>query len=406
MTDYDVIIAGAGMSGSMLALAILTFSPELRVVLIDENEAISAKRGAGEHHSGFDARSIALSAGSCKLLNEMGVWQQIKAFSQAIDEIKISDEGNLGGLTLTPEATPYGVVAQLKDIGAILEAQLNKFNSTQLSRYSKATITSIKKTPNSIQCLLPNGQTIRGKLCVAADGGNSQTRDLLSIKSHCDDYYCTAIIANLKMKDAHNNVAFEHFTASGPFALLPLQNQCYSLVWSVSNSDVEKLMSLDESTFLREIQIKFGFKAGAFEKVGRRDCYPLKLLTVDHPMTHRGVCIGNAAHSLHPVMGQGFNLGLRDLYVLAKVISELEDKSSLGDFTMLNDYWQCREKDHLTTINMTDSIVRVFANPSPLFKIGRTLGFTSMSCASYLSRSIVKQAKGNVDLFPIKKGMH
>lgn len=399
MQNCDVIIVGAGMSGSMLALAILTFSPDLRVVLIDENEA----RSSDFQPPAFDARSIALSAGSCKLLLELGLWQKVKQVSESIDSINISDQNNLGGLTLPPENEPYGVVTQLQDFALILETALARFSTEQLSRRYNTTITSIKKLENNVTCILSDEQYLTSKLCVAADGGSSKTRDLLSIKSEEVDYQCSAIIANVKMQDDHKCVAFERFTHSGPIALLPLKDHWYSLVFSVANKNVNDFMSLDDSDFLNEIQSQFGFKAGVFKQTGKRDVYPLKLLSVNEPITHRGVCIGNAAHSLHPVMGQGFNLGFRDIYVLAKVIGGLENKSTLGDFSMLNHYWACREKDHFNTINMTDSIVRIFSNTSPLFNIGRTIGLASMSCASFLSEPLVKQAKGDIDLFPFNK---
>ena len=399
MQDCDVIIVGAGMSGSMLALAILTFSPELRVVLIDDNEACSSNF----QPPGFDARSIALSAGSCKLLQELDLWDKVKQVSEPINAIKISDQNNCGGLCLDHKKEPYGVVTQLQDFGMILETALKKFTAAQLSRRYKTTITSIKKSENSITCLLSDGQQLTSKLCVAADGGNSHTRDLLSIKSQMQDYQCSAIIANVKMKLDHKSVAFERFTASGPIALLPQNGNCYSLVWSVENKNTKTFMSLSDNDFLNKIQSEFGFKAGVFEHVGKRDFYPLTLLTVNEPITHRGVCIGNAAHALHPVMGQGFNLGFRDIYVLAKVIADLDDNSTLGDFSMLNNYWASRQKDHFNTINMTDSIVRVFSNESPLFKIGRTIGLASMSCASFLSQPLINQAKGSINLFPLRK---
>lgn len=395
MLECDVIIVGGGMSGCMLTLAILKYSPELRVVLIDENAPRLSKAG----HSAFDARSIALSVGSCKLLDKIGLWGKIKKFTYPIEEIKISDQGSLGGLTFGPENSPYGVVIHEQDLGCVFDDELHKFTSAQLLRIYNTTAISVDKTRDSVKCSLSNKQVISAKLCVAADGVNSHTRKLLAIKSQIKDYHCSAIIANIKMKQMHHNVAYERFTPTGPIALLPSGDQCYSLVYCVANADVNTFISLDDCAFLAEIQSKFGFKAGIFKKVGKRNLYPLKLLSVDCPITYRGVCIGNAAHTLHPVMGQGFNLGLRDLYVLAKVISDSTNKSLIADFNMLNRYWNYRKKDHFRTINMTDSIVRLFSNCSPFFKIGRTFGLVSMSCATFLSQPIVKQAKGDFDLF-------
>ncbi|MCP4320711.1 MAG: 2-octaprenyl-6-methoxyphenyl hydroxylase, partial [Alteromonadales bacterium] len=170
-------------------------------------------------------------------------------------------------------------------------------------------------------------------------------------------------------------------------------------VWSVKNSDLAGVMELDEQAFLAKLQIAFGFRAGIFKKAGKRDCYPLKLTQADKPFTHRGVAIGNAAHCLHPVMGQGFNLGLRDLSTLAAVIAKLEKKSQLGDFAMLDRYWSARKKDHNTTINMTDSMVRLFSNTTLPFVIGRNIALQAISCFPAIGGPIIKQAKGQFNLF-------
>ncbi|HIP76771.1 MAG TPA: 2-octaprenyl-6-methoxyphenyl hydroxylase, partial [Psychromonas hadalis] len=191
---------------------------------------------------------------------------------------------------------------------------------------------------------------------------------------------------------SHKNRAFERFTDAGPIALLPITKDRYSLVWTLKEADAQTIKQCDETEFLAKLQSAFGFRAGVFTKTGKRDIYPLSLLTTDRPIAHRGLCIGNAAHHLPPVMGQGFNLGMRDLATLAKVISEFPN--NIGDFSMLQRYWQQREKDHQTTINMTDSIVRVFSNPSPCFKIARNVGLQLMAHSSTLSQPLVTQAKG------------
>ena len=222
---------------------------------------------------------------------------------------------------------------------------------------------------------------------------------MLSIATSEFDYECAAIIANVSCDKAHHNRAFERFTDAGPLALLPLSDNRYSLVWSVKNSELQELLSLDDAEFLNKLQQAFGYRAGIFTRAGKRDSYPLKLIKTDKPITHRGVAIGNAAHCLHPVMGQGFNLGMRDLSVLATVIAELEDSSQLGDFSMLNRYWQARIQDHHTTIKMTDSIVRIFSNCELPVVIGRTIALQAIAHFPYLAKPLVKQAKGKFNLF-------
>ncbi|WP_413699961.1 FAD-dependent monooxygenase [Psychromonas sp. KJ10-10] len=231
-----------------------------------------------------------------------------------------------------------------------------------------------------------------------ADGANSLTNQLLSISNTQYDYQCSAIIANVSVDKAHLNKAYERFTDAGPLALLPLSENRYSLVWSVKNSEVNDLMDLEDADFLTALQKAFGYRAGIFEKAGKRFSYPLKLIVSAKPITHRGVAIGNATHCLHPVMGQGFNLGMRDISVLAKVISELDDIKQLGDYSMLAGYWQARQKDQQRTINMTDSIVHIFSNSHFPFVVGRTMALKAMSLFPSLSSPIVKQAKGQFNL--------
>lgn len=390
----DIVIVGAGMSGCLLALAVAKQSPALNIVLIDNN-AEKVNKGA---HPGFDARSIALSAGSCELLDKIGLWQSLVQNAQAIDDIHISDRGNLGIVELQRLHTnqPFGFVVELQNVGVILQQQLALY--TQIKRIYNTSLVRIEKQQNTIMCELQDKQIIKAKLCIATDGANSKSNKLLSIESSYSDYNCSAIIANVSCDRPHNNLAFERFTESGPLALLPLSDNRYSLVWSVKNNDLDKILELDEQAFLSQLQQAFGYRAGIFIKAGKRDSYPLKLIKADKPITHRGVAIGNAAHCLHPVMGQGFNLGMRDLMVLASVIAEVNDVSEIGSFTMLNRYWLARKQDHNATIMMTDSIVRIFTNTSFPLIIGRTLALQAIACIPNLGKPIVDQAKGQFNI--------
>lgn len=399
-TDCDLLIVGAGMVGCLLAYALLKRSPSLNIVLLDDNpEGLNN----GEH-PGFDARSIALSAGSCDLLDELGLWTQLKGRAQAIEDIHVSDRGFFAAVdlprnhsTVQSKTQAFGFVIELQQIGLLLDKQLAHFKP--LTRLYNSRLVAIEKQAQQVVCQLQNGQTVTARLCIAADGAKSATRELLAIPSQLSDYGCSAIIANLCVSQAHRNKAFERFTKFGPIALLPLSNNRYSLVWSVENRDIDRLAKLDAPAFLAELQQAFGYRAGIFKEVGKRDIYPLKLITTEKPVTHRGLCIGNAAHSLHPVMGQGFNLGMRDLYTLALLISQVENKQEIGDFTMLNQYWSARRNDHNNTIALTDSMVRIFSNSSWPFIIGRNISLQAMSCVPSLSAAIVKQAKGQFNLF-------
>lgn len=391
----DIVIVGAGMSGCLLALAIIKKSPTLNMILIDDNPE-SVDKGK---HPGFDARSIALSTGSCQLFENLGLWDTLLQNAQPIDDIHISDRGHLGIVELEKSCSqlPFGFVVELQNVGVLLQQQLALY--PQIKRLYNSSLININKQQQQVICELQDKQLIEAKLCVAADGANSKTKQLLSIKNTETNYQCSAIIANVSCDKVHHNRAFERFTDAGPLALLPLSGNRYSLVWSVKNSDLSALLNLDEQGFLNKLQQKFGYRAGIFIKAGRRDSYPLKLIKCNKPVTHRGVAVGNAAHCLHPVMGQGFNLAMRDLSVLANVIAELDDTDQIGDFSMLNRYWLARKKDHHRTINMTDTMVRIFSNTDLPLVIGRNIALQAISCLPFLGSPLVQQAKGQFNLF-------
>ena len=395
----DIVIVGAGIVGCLLAYAILKSSPSLNVVLIDDNPKLLPEQLSKSTHPSFDARSIALSAGSCSLLSELGLWENLQKNAQVIGDIDISDRGHWGAATLkaAKSAQAFGYVVELQNIGQAVVAALAQYK--QLTRYYDSHLISVDKQLEQVICQLNNKQILTAKLCIAADGSNSITRDLLAIVSQTSDYNACAVIANVSCSIAHNNKAYERFTRSGPIALLPLTDNRYSLVWSVANADLAHLESLNQQDFLQVLQDAFGYRAGVFTSVGKRDVYPLKLIEISKPITHRGVCVGNAAHCLHPVMGQGFNLGLRDVYVLAKVISKVQNKDSIGDYKMLNQYWLARQDDHYKTLHMTDSILRVFSNLNWPIVVGRNIVLQAISIFPSLAESIVKQAKGQFNLF-------
>lgn len=395
---YDVIVIGAGMSGSLLALALLKNNPQLNVLLVDENAERHQNTQPIAKNPSFDARCLALNVGSVDILSKLGLWENIVTDAQPIEHIQISDKGSFGALELTAEThlNAFGYVVELQSVGNVLACALAAFPT--LTTLYNATLTNIHQSLNTVSCELNNGQTVTAKLCVGADGTHSHVRQLTKIESSISDYQRSAVIANVRCSQLHQNIAFERFTKDGPIALLPLTGNRYSLVYCVKNDDVDRIKALSDADFLTHLQQEFGYRAGMFEQTGKRDTYPLILMKTQCPIAHRIVCIGNAAHSLHPVAGQGFNLGLRDLFVLAKVVAE-SDPAKIGCFSMLRQYWQYRQKDHHRTILMTDSLVRIFSNEYHALKIPRNIALQGMSLLPFLSNPIIEQAKGQFDLF-------
>ena len=394
---YDVVIVGAGMSGSLFALFLLKQNKHLKVLLLDENpERIESLTQS--NNPSFDSRCIALSAGSVDILNELKIWQEIKSDAQAIQQIQVSDKGYFGAADLLPGSgqSAFGYVVALQYVGKVLARALSSFPS--LTVLHNAKLETMQQQLAFVRCQLSNGSTIKASLCVGADGSNSQVRELAKIEAAHTDYQRSAIICNVRCSKPHLNVAYERFTESGPIALLPLTDNRYSLVYCIKNESVKQVEGLNDEQFLQQLQQCFGYRAGVFEEAGKRDIYPLSLLKTKQPIAHRVVCIGNAAHSLHPVAGQGFNLGLRDLYVLANVITTTEP-NEVGSFSMLNRYWKYRKADHNKTILMTDSLVRLFSNNYQILSVPRTIGLQAITLFPFLSQPIIEQAKGQFDLF-------
>lgn len=396
-TDYDVVIAGAGMAGSLLALSIAKLEPSIQVLLLDAHAPRQLSSVATAVNPSFDARSIALSAGSVEILRRLALWADILPFAQAIEHIQVSDRGHFSCLELDSGDRAFGYVVGLREMGELLAKQLQECCNIKVCYHTS--INNLVQHQSQVDCLLSDETKVTAKLLVGADGSHSQVRQLAKISSESVDYQRSAIIANVQVSQAHQGIAYERFCETGPIALLPLKDNLYSLVLCVDTKQIPFYKQLSDSEFLLQLQQQFGYRAGIFEAVGKRDIYPLSLMKTDQPIAHRVVCIGNAAHSLHPVAGQGFNLGLRDLYQLASTLSETT-KQEIGDHTMLKAYWQVRQQDQVNTILMTDGLVRLFSNNNLLLSCARNMGLQMMSLLPFLSEPIVRQSKG---LFSLSK---
>lgn len=361
--DYDVLIVGAGMVGISLALA-LKDTP-LKIGLI-ESQAVES-----DSQPSFDDRGIALSYGSQRIFETLKLWPALAKQATPILDIHISDRGHFGATRLSAQkaAVPaLGQVLTAKQLGQQLNNALQQATAIQL--LSPVTVTALKTAVDQVTVSLSDGQTLSCKLLVAADGQHSTIRQLLNLDSWQRDYQQTAVTANVTTEKPHLNRAFERFTDTGPLALLPMSDNRSSLVWTVKRGDEDDLLSLSDADFLQALQQRFGFRLGHFTRVGKRSSYPLGLMQTDATIQPRCVLIGNAAHSLHPIAGQGFNLGLRDVAVLAEVISQ--HQSDCGSAQSLQAYqnWQLPAQDQV--VKATDRLVRLFSNANPLLGHGRS----------------------------------
>ena len=237
-------------------------------------------------------------------------------------------------------------------------------------------------------------------LLLACDGANSPCRKLANIDVSHSDYQQVALIANVATDKAHHHKAFERFTEFGPIAMLPLvalkneQNRC-SLVWTMSSEQSGQILALNDDEFSHQLELAFGSWLGAITQVGKRDVYPLVLIQAKQKTYHRMALIGNASHTIHPIAGQGFNLGLRDVQLMASLIEkQIKNQIDIGSFALLNEYSQKRQQDQKQVITLTDSLVILFANSLPPLVVGRNIGLKVMNYLSPLKKALVNKLMG------------
>ena len=376
-SSYDIIIVGGGMVGISLAL-LLEAQHDWKILLVEAQEIGNPVDGA--YSPSFDARSTALSWSSREIYQSMGLWSLLEPHVSNIAQIHVSDRGHMGLTRIDAQEADVdalGYVVENQRLGAALLAQLQQ---TQIELLGSTAVTGVKALASGMQLTFVDGQTVHAGLLVIADGAGSSTAEKLGIHSDSTAYNQSGIIANIRLAQPHGDVAYERFTEHGPLALLPLTNfqgrPRSALVWTQPQDQAEALMAADDEIFLARLQKQFGYRLGRFEAVGERVSYPLALTRSSEQVRRHLVVMGNAAHSLHPVAGQGFNLSLRDAATLSKVLAESPD--AIGDLATLQHYYQKQSADQRNTVLFSDSLPKVFGLSSSLATVGRNSGLLAM----------------------------
>ncbi|PAU88535.1 2-octaprenyl-6-methoxyphenyl hydroxylase [Pseudomonas sp. WN033] len=351
---------------------------------------------AGGWQPSYDARSTALSQGSRQLFERLGVWAQLAERVEPIRQIHVSDRGHPGvaRIDAAREGVPaLGYVVENAWLGEVL---LGALDTDVVEWLAPANATAARAVTGGYQLDLQTAdgaQTLETELLVVADGGRSGLLESLGIHRQVRGYGQTAIIANISTSKAHAGVAFERFTDSGPLALLPLSGQRSALVWTQPSDQADTVMGLADEAFLARLQDAFGFRLGALTRVGERHAYPLSLSEAQEQVRPHLVVLGNAAHSLHPIAGQGFNLSLRDTLALADCLSR-EAERQPGDWTVLQGYLQRQQLDQRLTVAFSDQLTRLFSNRQPLLTAGRNLGLLGLDILPPAKRLFARQAMG------------
>ena len=388
MNRVSLAIIGGGLVGASLALALQAGAKARgwKIVLIEQFAP------GNSYQPSYDARSSALSYGARQIYERMGLWQVIAERAEPIRDIHVSDRGRFSTARLSAreEGVPaLGYVVENSWLGQSLWKSLDP---DVISWRCPAEVIHMQPLEDGYRLTLNDETTLDCDLAVLADGGRSGLREQLGIHVRKRPYDQSALIANITPSQPHAGMAFERFTDEGPMALLPLPDNRCALVWTRLGMDARRLAALDERSFLSELQAVFGYRLGTLKQVGARHLYPLSLVEAEEQVRPHLTILGNAAHSLHPIAGQGFNLSLRDAQALADALLASDKKP--GDFATLLSYQQRQKLDQQLTIGFSDQVTRVFGSEQPLVSLGRNLGLLGLDLLPPAKRWFARQAMG------------
>jgi 2-octaprenyl-6-methoxyphenol hydroxylase len=390
---YDIVIAGGGMVGSTLALALAPLG--LRVAIVEP-----IPRSAAAQPS-FDDRSTALSRSSQRMFEAMGLWQEIVAAATPIASIHVSDKGRFGFSHIDAqeqgvEALGYVVINRV--LGGVLKSTLAGVDGLDIICPAKIVAATLAPDNATVTVESDGGESrdLTCSLLAVADGSNSTIRTMIGITAQQESYGQRAVIGNLLPEKPLQNRAFERFTENGPLAILPVADERAGFVWNVAERDAERVLALDDDEFLAELQAAFGNRLGTFTKVGTRASYPLILSKALRLTAQRAVLVGNSAHGLHPAAAQGFNLGLRDVAALCDCIAE----GDLGSSLMLERYSDWRRHDQKKLVGFTDGLVRLFGDSRGPVRALRNVGMLGFDLIPGVRSLFAKHTMGLAGRLP------
>lgn len=382
--QVDILIVGGGLTGAtlMLALTDLGYSTLL----------VEAKPFSSRVRADFDARTLALAPASVRILQMLKIWPLLQDYATPIETIHVSEQRCFGSAHLHgDEKNSLGYVVEMQHINRALHTLLD-----EQQIIAPAELTALDSVNGTATIRDAAGESIvQARLIVAADGADSSVRRLCGLSTKIKEYGQLAIVTNIGLARPHGNHAYERFTSSGPLALLPMTGLRASLVWALSPTEAEQLMACSEHDFLKALQYAFGYRLGRFIKVGQRVLYPLRQVVMSESVSGAVVFVGNAAHTLHPVAGQGFNLGLRDVATLAQCIAQ----EGL-DSNMLQTYQQARRYDQAAITRFTDGLIELFTSRMPGLAMMRGAGLIALDNVAVLKNLLARYARGFAGVIP------
>ncbi len=391
--DSDILIIGGGLNGPALALALADGG--LSVTIIDALPANA--RG----NDGFDGRGYALALASQRLLAAIGVWGNVATHSQPINEVKITD-GRAGEgpspwmLHFNSDELaegPMGYMLEDRYLYRAFQAGLKKH--PLITQINSETVVEQDVGVAHVTVQTASGKSVTGRILIGSDGRKSGTAQRASIKRHGHDYNQTALVCAIEHALPHHGIAHQFFMPPGPLAILPLLGNRSSIVWSEETQEAARINALSDADYLAYLRPRFGSFLGEIKLAGARFTYPLNLTLADHFIAPRLALIGDAAHGVHPIAGQGLNLGLRDVGALAEVLIEAKRRGEdIGAVDVLERYQAWRQFDTTTLALTTDGFNRLFSNDNSLLRLGRDIGLGIVNAIPTLRQRFIREAAG------------
>ncbi|MGH6763387.1 MAG: ubiquinone biosynthesis hydroxylase [Phyllobacterium sp.] len=389
--SFDVVVAGAGYVGLATAVALKSSAPHFRVAIVD-----AAPAGVWTK----DQRASAIAAAASQMLEQLGCWQDILPEAQPINEMIITDSRTADPvrpvfLTFDGEIEPGQPFAHMVANKTLNAALRRKADEIGIVLMEGAAVTGFENMGNTVEIQLAGGKTLQARLLVAADGVRSKLRDMAGIKTVHWDYDQSGIVCTVAHERPHHGCAEEHFLPAGPFAILPLTGNRSSLVWTESTRDAERLVNEDEFVFEAELERRFGLKLGELRVEGGRRAFPLGLTLAREFVQPRFALAGDAAHGIHPIAGQGLNLGFKDVAALAEVVVEADRLGlDIGSIGVLERYQTWRRFDTVQMGVTTDVLNRLFSNDFAPVRAIRDIGLGLVDRMPRLKDFFIKQAAG------------